>query len=47
MRVALAQVAPVLGNIEANLRMHREAAAAGADLIVFPGPPPPKAGRTR
>jgi len=40
MRVALAQVAPVLGNTEANLRMHREAAreaaAAGADLIVFP-----------
>ena len=40
MRVALAQVAPALGNIEANLKMHREATrkaiAAGADLIVFP-----------
>ena len=40
MRVALAQVAPALGNVEANLRMHRsaarKAAAAGADLIVFP-----------
>lgn len=40
MRVALAQVAPSLGDLKANLEMHREvaleAARAGADLVVFP-----------
>lgn len=40
MRVALAQVAPALGNVDANLRMHHKAAQtalrAGADLVVFP-----------
>jgi NAD+ synthase (glutamine-hydrolysing) len=40
MRVALAQLAPVLGNVASNLRQHRaaalKAAAAGADLVVFP-----------
>ncbi len=40
MRVALAQVAPALGNVDSNLRLHREllrkAAEAGADLVVFP-----------
>ena len=40
MRVALAQVAPVLGNLRDNLALHRsmvlKAAAAGADLVVFP-----------
>jgi len=40
MRVALAQVAPVLGNVAVNLKMHRtvirKAAAAGADLVIFP-----------
>jgi len=40
LRVALAQVAPALGNLETNLRMHRKMIAAavkqGADLVVFP-----------
>src|SRR5881397_3088158 len=40
MRVALAQVAPVLGNVAANLRMHRKsvqaASRAGVDLVIFP-----------
>ena len=40
MRIALAQVAPVLGDVGANLRMHRKTAQAalrqGADLVVFP-----------
>jgi predicted amidohydrolase len=40
LRVALAQVAPRLGDLEANLTRHveavREARAAGAGLIVFP-----------
>jgi predicted amidohydrolase len=40
MRIALAQIAPTLGNVEANLGLHGKAAAkaraAGADLIVFP-----------
>ncbi len=40
LRVALAQVAPRLGDLEANLARHvevvREARAAGAGLIVFP-----------
>jgi predicted amidohydrolase len=40
MRVALGQIAPSLGNVRENLRMHRsaalQAAAAGANLIVFP-----------
>ena len=40
MRVALAQMAPVLGNVEANLKLHREivleAARAGVNLVVFP-----------
>jgi len=40
MRIALAQVAPLLGNLEANLKMHhktaRAAQRAGADLVVFP-----------
>ncbi|MCI0655868.1 MAG: carbon-nitrogen hydrolase, partial [Acidobacteria bacterium] len=40
MRVALAQVAPILGNVGANLRMHCKTAQAahrqGADLVVFP-----------
>ena len=40
MRVALAQVAPALGNVEANLRLHRKAilgaVSSGADLVVFP-----------
>jgi len=39
-RLAIAQVAPALGDLEANLRMHlataRRAAAAGARLVVFP-----------
>ena len=39
-RVAVAQVAPKLGDVAANLAMHqrviREAARAGADLVVFP-----------
>src|SRR5262249_15765433 len=39
-RVALAQVAPALGNIALNMRMHRrvitDAARKGADLVVFP-----------
>jgi hypothetical protein len=37
---ALAQIAPRLGNVTANLERHREviaeASAAGADLVVFP-----------
>jgi NAD+ synthase (glutamine-hydrolysing) len=40
LRLALAQVAPALGDLDANLRMHlataRRAAAAGARLVVFP-----------
>jgi NAD+ synthase (glutamine-hydrolysing) len=40
LRIALAQVAPRLGDLEANLARHaeviREAAAAGAGLVVFP-----------
>jgi predicted amidohydrolase len=39
-RLALAQMDPVLGNLRANLdthvRMARQAAAAGAQLVVFP-----------
>jgi NAD+ synthase (glutamine-hydrolysing) len=39
-RVALAQIAPALGALEANLARHREllqeARGAGADLVVFP-----------
>jgi NAD+ synthase (glutamine-hydrolysing) len=39
-RVALAQIAPQLGQLEANLARHREllgeARARGADLVVFP-----------
>ena len=39
-RVALAQIAPRLGEIDANLAIHldgaREARRAGADLVVFP-----------
>lgn len=39
-RVAVAQVAPKLGDVAANLAMHqrvvRQAAQAGADLVVFP-----------
>lgn len=38
--LSLAQIAPVLGDVEQNLSIHRarlaEAAAAGADLVVFP-----------
>src|SRR5436190_18237636 len=40
LRVALAQVAPQLGALDANLATHRarlaEARDAGADLVVFP-----------
>ncbi|MGH2871005.1 MAG: nitrilase-related carbon-nitrogen hydrolase [Solirubrobacteraceae bacterium] len=40
MRIALAQMEPTLGDVEANLARMREltgeAAAAGADLVVFP-----------
>src|SRR5262245_6755868 len=40
LRLALAQIAPVLGDVEANVRLHleagREAARAGAGLVVFP-----------
>jgi predicted amidohydrolase len=40
MRVALAQVAPALGNLRGNLGLHlsavQKAAAAGAELVVFP-----------
>ena len=40
LRIALAQVAPHLGDVEANLARHatlvREAKAGGAGLIVFP-----------
>ncbi|HEU5182880.1 MAG TPA: nitrilase-related carbon-nitrogen hydrolase [Candidatus Polarisedimenticolia bacterium] len=40
MRIALAQIAPQLGNVEANLRLHgknvRQAVRDGADLLVFP-----------
>jgi predicted amidohydrolase len=40
LRIALAQLAPRLGDLEANLATHRarldEARAAGADLVVFP-----------
>ncbi len=39
-RVAVAQISPTLGNVQANLRMHlariEEARAASADLLVFP-----------
>ena len=39
-RVAVAQIAPTLGNLDANLRIHREqiqaARVVGADLVVFP-----------
>jgi predicted amidohydrolase len=39
-RVAVAQIAPVLGDVEANLQRHREMAARardeGADLLLFP-----------
>ena len=39
-RIALAQLAPTLGALEANLDRHRailaEARAGGANLIVFP-----------
>ena len=38
--IALAQLSPTLGNLDANRRMHLErieaARAAGADLVVFP-----------
>ena len=38
--IALAQVNPTVGNVPANLalvrRMRDQAAAAGADLVVFP-----------
>ena len=40
MRVALAQIAPALGDLQANLRLHRRAILRaekqGADLVVFP-----------
>ncbi|HUG30827.1 MAG TPA: nitrilase-related carbon-nitrogen hydrolase, partial [Candidatus Limnocylindria bacterium] len=40
LRIALAQVAPALGQLDANLERHhaliREARAAGAGLVVFP-----------
>jgi predicted amidohydrolase len=40
LQLALAQIAPKLGNLEANLESHlrwiREAKQAGADLVVFP-----------
>src|SRR5258705_8584733 len=40
MRVALAQMAPLLGKVESNLQTHleiaRKAKRAGADLVVFP-----------
>lgn len=40
LRLALAQVAPVLGDLDANIRMHvttaRRAVRAGARLVVFP-----------
>lgn len=40
MKLALAQIGPALGDVERNLRLHeesaREAAAGGADLVVFP-----------
>ena len=40
MRVGLAQMAPVLGDLEKNLEVHRRwserAAAAGVDLLMFP-----------
>ena len=40
LRIALAQIAPRLGELEANLARHREllaeARAGGADLVVFP-----------
>jgi predicted amidohydrolase len=40
LRLALAQLAPALGDLEANVRLHlelaREAASAGARLVVFP-----------
>ena len=40
LRIALVQLAPRLGDVEANLELHRarlaEARAAGADLVVFP-----------
>lgn len=39
-RIALAQIAPVLGDVDRNLKLHLEqieqARAAGADLILFP-----------
>jgi predicted amidohydrolase len=40
LRLALAQIAPALGDVESNVRLHlemgREAARAGAGLVVFP-----------
>jgi predicted amidohydrolase len=40
MRAALAQIAPLLGNLEGNLQMHRKmiqsAIRSGCDLVVFP-----------
>jgi hypothetical protein len=40
LRLALGQVAPALGDLDANVRLHlelgREAARLGADLVVFP-----------
>jgi predicted amidohydrolase len=40
LRIALVQLAPRLGDVEANLELHRarlaEARAGGADLVVFP-----------
>jgi predicted amidohydrolase len=40
MKAALAQIAPALGNVDRNLKLHldeaRRAARAGADLVVFP-----------
>ena len=40
LRVALAQVEPVLGDLAANLPMHlswtRKAIASGADMVIFP-----------
>ncbi len=40
MKIALAQIAPHLGNLDKNFRMHKElvekAGSAGADLVIFP-----------
>jgi predicted amidohydrolase len=40
MKAALAQIAPTLGNVDRNLKLHldeaRRAARAGADLVIFP-----------